>query len=87
MPLTGNVIAALTVEFVIARAQLASLRPNMRYAVNPGTYSIGVGPNSAQLVEAQSEVPSLKEDRLLPGKRISPASVWRKRAKAAESGR
>jgi hypothetical protein len=50
-------------KFTVRRAQLASLRPDMGFAVNPGTYSVAVGPNSAQLVEARFEVPALKDDR------------------------
>jgi beta-glucosidase len=74
------------VKFTIPRAQLASLQPNMRYALNPGTYSVAVGPNSAQLVEARFEVPALKDDRLRNAtKRVLPATS--KRAKAAASGR
>jgi hypothetical protein len=75
-------------EFTIPRAQLASLQPNMRYALNPGTYRVAIGPNSAQLVEARFEVPALKDDRLRnEAKRVLPATVWSKRAKAAVSGR
>jgi beta-glucosidase len=76
------------VKFAITRAQLASLRPNRRYVVNPGTYSIAVGPNSAELAEARFEVPALKEDRMRnAGKRVLPATVSSKRAKAAANAR
>ncbi len=49
------------VEFTIERSQLA--RPDMRFAVNPGAYSIAVGSNSAQVMEARFEVPALNDDR------------------------
>ena len=51
-------------EFTVTRGQLASLRPDMRFAVNPGTYSVAIGPNSAQVMEARFEVPALKDDRV-----------------------
>lgn len=76
------------VKFTITRAQLASLRPDMHFAVNPGTYSVAVGPNSAQLVEARFEVPKLEGNRVRnTGKHVSPAMVSRTRTKAAVSGR
>ncbi len=71
------------VEFTITRAHLASLRPNMRYALNPGTYSVAVGPNSAELVEARFEVPALKDHGVRhEDKGVLPVTVWGKRPKA-----
>ncbi len=32
-----------------------SLRPDMRFAVNPGPYSVAIGPNSAQVMEARGQ--------------------------------
>ncbi len=52
------------VKFTIPLAQLASLHADMRYAVTPGTYSIAVGPNSDELVEARFEVPDLDDGRV-----------------------
>jgi beta-glucosidase len=76
------------VEFTVTRRQMMSLRPDMRFAVNPGTYSVAIGPNSAQVMEARFEVPALKDGRVRKaGRRIPPAAVSRKRAKAAASGR
>jgi beta-glucosidase len=74
---------ARKVEFTVARGQLASLRPDMRFAVNPGPYSVAIGPNSAQVMEAQFEVPALKDDRV---RKAGPlvSSKW---AKPAASGR
>lgn len=51
------------VEFTMTRAELASLGPDMRYVVNPGTNSVAVGPNSAELVEARFEIPAVDDDR------------------------
>jgi beta-glucosidase len=76
------------VEFTVTRRQMMSLRPDMRFAVNPGTYSVAIGPNSAQVMEARFEVPALKDGRVRKvGRRIAPAAVSSKRAKAAPSGR
>jgi beta-glucosidase len=76
------------VEFTVTRRQMMSLRPDMRFAVNPGTYSVAIGPNSAQVMEARFEVPALKDGRVRKaGRRIPPAAVSSKRAKAAASGR
>ena len=76
------------VTFTIKRAQLASLHPNMRYAVSPGTYSVALGPNSAQLMEARFEVPNLKDGRARKaGANVPSAAVSGKRTKAAASGR
>ena len=75
-------------EFTVARSQMMSLRPDMRFAVNPGRYSVAIGPNSAQAMEARFEVPALKDGRVRKaGWRIPPAAVSSKRAKAAASGR
>jgi beta-glucosidase len=75
------------VTFTIKRAQLASLHPNMRYAVSPGTYSVALGPNSAQLMEARFEVPALKAGRSRKtGAHVPSATVSGKRAKAGASG-
>jgi beta-glucosidase len=75
------------VTFTIKRAQLASLRPNMRYVVSPGTYSVALGPNSAQLMEARFEVPALKAGRSRKtGAHVPSATVSGKRAKAGASG-
>jgi hypothetical protein len=76
------------VTFTIKRAQFASLRPNMRYVVSPGTYSVALGPNSAQLMEARFEVPDLKNGRARKaGAHLPSAAVSGKRTKAAASGR
>ena len=75
-------------KFTITRAQLASLRPDMRFAANPGTYTVAVGPNSAQLVEARFEVPALKDGRARKPRTHAPsAGVSGNHAKAAASGR
>jgi beta-glucosidase len=72
------------VKFAITRAQLASLRPNMRYAVNPGTYSVAVGPNSTELMEARFEVRDLNYGRApKAGVHIPSAAAVGKRTKAA----
>ena len=76
------------VTFTIKRAQLASLRPNMRYVVSPGTYSVALGPNSAQLMEARFEVLDLKNGRARKaGAHVPSAAASGKRTKAAASGR
>jgi beta-glucosidase len=76
------------VTFTIKRAQLASLRPNMRYVVSPGTYSVALGPNSAQLMEARFEVLDLKNGRARKaGAHIPSAAASGKRTKATASGR
>jgi beta-glucosidase len=76
------------VEFTVTRRQMMSLRPDMRFAVNPGTYSVAIGPNSTQVMEARFEVPALKDGRVRKaGRRIPPAAVSSKRTKAAASGR
>ena len=74
------------VEFTVTRGQLASLGPDMRFAVRPGTYSVAVGPNSAQVMKARFEVPALKDDRARKtSTRVPP--VFSKRVKPAASGR
>jgi beta-glucosidase len=74
------------VEFTVTRGQLASLNPDMRSAVRPGTYSVAVGPNSAQVMKARFEVPALKGDRARKtSTRVPPVSS--KRVKPAASGR
>jgi beta-glucosidase len=74
------------VEFTVTRGQLASLGPDMRFAVRPGTYSVAIGPNSAQVMKARFEVPALKDDRARKtSTRVPPVSS--KRAKPAASGR
>jgi beta-glucosidase len=50
------------VEFTIARDELASLGDEMRLTVNSGMYSVAIGPNSAQGMEARFEVPAPKTD-------------------------
>ncbi|HEY8009229.1 MAG TPA: glycoside hydrolase family 3 N-terminal domain-containing protein [Methylocella sp.] len=74
------------VEFTVTRGQLASLGPDMRFAVRPGTYSVAVGPNSAQVMKARFEVPALKDDRARKTSTRVP-QVSSKRAKPAASGR
>ncbi len=77
---------ARKVEFTVTRSQLTSLRPDMRFAVNPGAYSVAIGPNSAQVMEARFEVPARKDDRVRKtSTRVPPVSS--KRAKPAASGR
>jgi len=73
-------------EFTVTRGQLASLRPDMRFAVNPGPYSVVIGPNSAQVMEARFKVPALNHDHVRKaGTRVPPvSSKW---AKPAASGR
>ena len=77
---------AQKLEFTVTRGQLASLRPDMRFAVNPGPYSVAIGPNSAQVMEARFEVPALNHDHVRKaGTRVPPvSSKW---AKPAASGR
>jgi beta-glucosidase len=76
------------VEFKVTRGQLASLHPDMRFAVDPGTYGVAIGPNSAELMEARFEVPSLKHDRARKaGGPVPQAAIMNKRAKAAGSDR
>jgi hypothetical protein len=75
------------VQFTVTPGQLESLRPDMRFAVNPGAYSVAIGPNSAQVMEARFEVPALKDDRVRKaGTRVPPVTVSSKRANAAASG-
>ena len=77
---------AQKLEFTVTRGQLASLRPDMRFAVNPGPYSVAIGPNSAQVMEARFEVPALNHDHVRKaGTRVPPvSSKW---AKPAASGK
>jgi beta-glucosidase len=74
------------VEFTVTHGQLASLGPDMRFAVRPGTYSVAVGPNSAQVMKARFEVPALKDDRARKTSTRVP-QVSSKRVKPAASGR
>ena len=76
------------VEFKVTRGELASLHPDMRFGVDPGTYGVAIGPNSAEVMEARFEVPSLKRDRTRKaGAPVPQAAIMTKRAKAAASGR
>lgn len=76
------------VKFTVTRTQLAALRPDMRFAANPGTYSVAVGPNSAQLVKARFEIPDLRDGRVRkPRTHALSAGVSGNHAKAAASGR
>ena len=76
------------VKFTVTSTQLAALRPDMRFAVNPGTYGLAVGPNSAQLVEARFEIPDLRDGRVRkPRTHALSAGVSGDHAKAAASGR
>ncbi len=76
------------VEFTITRDQLMSLRPDMRFAVDPGAYSVAIGPNSFEVTEAQFEVPALKYDRIRKASiRGASPIVSSKRAKTTVSGR
>jgi beta-glucosidase len=76
------------VTFTIRRSELASLQPDMRYAVSPGTYSVAVGPNEAELMEARFEVPDVRHG---PARNlrtpIRSAAAVGKRTKAAAGGR
>jgi beta-glucosidase len=76
------------VTFTLTRAQLASLQPDMHYAVSPGTYRVAIGPNSAELLEASFEVPEVRHSPAQKAGAHTPAATpGARQTKTAAAGR